>query len=192
MFKNIKRISVITHDLIMSALAWQLAWWIRFNFDIPAAYLEISYLALPLVIIIQGLTSWRFYLYRGIWRFASIPDLWNIFRSALFGALCITLVLFIAIRLENVPRLTLILYPILLIFMLGGPRLGYRAWKDHSLKFNAISGKQRVLIIGAGSAGEMLVRDILRDNLYSPIGFVDDNKDLKERKKIKTKNINNL
>jgi FlaA1/EpsC-like NDP-sugar epimerase len=163
----------------MAAVAWQATWWIRFNLDIPLYYWQLSLYVMPIILLIQGLVSWRFGLYRGLWRFASLPDLWNIFRAAVLGALCITIVLFIWNRLEGIPRAILILYPILLIFLLGGPRLAYRLWKDRSLNLKVAPDGQKVLIIGAGSAGEMLVREMLRDGNYIPVGFVDDNPLLK-------------
>ena len=65
------------------------------------------------------------------------------------------------------------------MFFLGGPRLGYRVWKDHSFSINTLNDSKRVLIIGAGRAAEMLVREIMREGVYVPIGFLDDNNDLK-------------
>jgi len=174
-----KKYLVILHDFIMTAIVWQGSWWLRFNFDIPDNYWEISIYTLPLILLIQSLVFWRFNLYRGLWRFSSLPDLWNIFRAAVFGALCITLVLFISARLENIPRSILIMYPIFLIFFLGGPRLGYRVWKDHSFKLNSATNGQRILIVGAGSAGEMLVREMLREGSYKPVGFIDDNPNIR-------------
>jgi len=177
-FKN--RNAVIFHDLFMAALAWQFTWLTRFNFSpVTNADWKISLYILPLVILIQGLTSYRFGLYRGLWRFASLPDLWNIFRASIVGALCITLALFLAIRLDGVPRSILILYPIFLVFFLGGSRLGYRFWKDHSFKLNTSNTGKKILIIGAGSAGEMLVREMLREGSYKPVGFIDDNPNIR-------------
>ncbi|MGH9202302.1 MAG: nucleoside-diphosphate sugar epimerase/dehydratase [Vicinamibacterales bacterium] len=60
------------------------------------------------------------------------------------------------------------------MLLLGGPRLGYRLWKDHTLNLRTISGGTRVLIIGAGRAGEMLVREMLHDTRYLPVGMLDD------------------
>ena len=175
-----KKNSIILHDLTMTAIAWQVSWRLRFNLNIPDNYWEVSLYTLPLIMLVQGLLFWRFSLYRGLWRFSSLPDLWNIFRAAIIGALCITLVLFISVQLENIPRSILIMYPIVLIFLLGGPRLGYRAWKDHSFKLNSVATSQKVLIVGAGSAGEMLVREMLREGSYKPIGFIDDNPGIKK------------
>jgi len=174
------RLIIILHDLFMAAAAWQMSWVIRFNFELVAyPDWKLSLYALPMIVLIQGLVSYRFGLYRGLWRFASLPDLWNIFRAAIIGALSITLFLFITIRLEGIPRSILILYPVFLIFMLGGPRLGYRFWKDNSFKLNSTATGQKVLIVGAGSAGEMLVREMLREGNYKPIGFIDDNPNVK-------------
>ncbi|MCG8379009.1 MAG: polysaccharide biosynthesis protein, partial [Proteobacteria bacterium] len=174
-----KKTQVIIHDLLMSILAWQFSWWARFNFSFPFENWEKSILLIPLVVLIQVIVFRRFRLYRGVWRFASIPDLWNIFRASIFGALSITLICFILFRLEGIPRSILILYPFFLMFFLGAPRLGYRVWKDHSFSINAITGSKRVLIIGAGRAAEMLVREIIREGIYIPVGLLDDNDQLK-------------
>jgi len=72
----------------------------------------------------------------------------------------------------------LVLYPVLLVSLLGGPRLFYRVWKDHSISLKSITTAQRVLVLGAGRAGEMLVREMRRDNAYLPVGFLDDGKGL--------------
>jgi len=169
------RTAIILHDFIMVMIAWQASWWVRFNFDFANYFWQLSIYILPLVLLVEGFVFWRFKLYLGIWRFASLPDLWNIFRAAIFGVLCISLVLFIWIRLEDIPRSVLALYPIFLIFLLGGPRLAYRMWKDYSINIKTVIGINRVLIIGAGKAGEMLAREMLRDENYTPVGFVDDN-----------------
>ncbi len=173
-----KKAQVIFHDLMMSVLAWQFSWWARFNFDFPFENWEKSFLLIPVIVLIQMAVFSRFRLYRGIWRFASIPDLWNIFRASIFGALSITLFCFIVFRLEGIPRSILILYPFFLMFFLGAPRLGYRVWKDHSLNINTKPNSKRALVIGAGRAAEMLVREIIREGSYIPIGLLDDNSQL--------------
>lgn len=179
MLKLQKKTLVIIHDLLIAVFAWQFSWWARFNFTFPFDNWEKSLLIVPLVIIIQAVLFRKFRLYKGIWRFASIPDLWNIFRASLSGALAITLISFILFRLEGIPRSILILYPFFLMFFLGAPRLGYRVWKDHSLNINTLSASKKVLVIGAGRAAEMLIREIMREGSYIPIGLLDDNKQLK-------------
>lgn len=169
-----KKVLVILHDLFMVALAWQLAWWVRFNFDFPYFNWYLSILLIPILIGVQGSLFWYFHLYRALWRFASLLDLWNIFRAALIGGVAAALVLFILFRLEGVPRSVLMLYPVFLIFLLGGPRLAYRLWKDHDLSLLPAAAKNKVLIIGAGYAGDLLVRDMHRSDSDAPVAILDD------------------
>lgn len=174
-----RRILVLVHDVLMVILAWTMASLMRGGYDGNFVGQTISNATVPAsVLLVQGLVLWKVGLYRGVWRFASIPDLWNIIRAAVLGTLAISLVLFLFNRMEGVPRTVLGLYPLFLIFLLGGPRLCYRLWKDHGLKIN-ISEAKRVLVVGAGRAGEMLVRDMRRNGTYQPVGFLDDDARLK-------------
>jgi len=175
-----KRTIIILHDLFMAAFAWQFCWWVRFNFEFPFQDWRLSVLLIPLVMVVQGAVFSIFRLYRGIWRFASVPDLLNIVRAAVLGAMCITLAMFILFRLEGVPRSILILYPMVLIFGLGAPRLGYRFLRDRRVTLDTSTVTTRVLIVGAGRAGEMVVREMLRDGRYFPVGFVDDKPELRK------------
>ena len=169
-----QRLVAFLHDLAMVPMAWIGAYWLRFNLDsIPDQFLSQAFLLLPLVWVVQGTMFWIFGLYRGIWRFASIPDMARILKSVLTGLAIIAVTSFLLTRLENVPRSVFVLDGILLILLLGGPRILYRWIKDRHLYLG--SGK-RTLIVGAGSAGELLARDLMRTASSSchPVAFVDD------------------
>ena len=168
------RATIFAHDLAMIPLAWFGGYWLRFNFDrIPPEFWRQAVLMLPVLLIAQGGMFWYFGLYRGLWRFASIPDLVRIIKAAISGIAIAAVLIFLLTRLQDVPRSIFVLDVVLLIFLLGGPRFIYRLLKDRHL-YNQ-SGK-KVLIVGAGQAGEMLVRDLLRDHAcaYLPVAFVDD------------------
>ena len=168
------RISALAHDLIMIPVAWFAAYLLRFNLEpIPEIYLSQAVAMLPLVVLIQGGAFWYFGLYRGVWRFASVPDFIRILKAIVVGVLVSTAAIFLLTRMQNVPRSIFPLYGLILILLLGGPRMIYRWVKERQLYASAT---QRALIVGAGRAGEMLVRDILRDHGYGyqPTGFVDD------------------
>jgi len=159
----------------MVPAAWMLAFWLRFNLGvIPDAYLQQGLRALLIIFPLQLGAFVFFGLYRGVWRFASLPDILRILQSVLFGTVLSLAALFIVTRGVGIPRSVPVIYTILLILFLGGPRLIYRWLKDRRLYF---SSGQRVLIVGSGQAGEMLARDILRNrsDIYRPIAFVDDN-----------------
>ncbi len=165
-----------THDMTWVGLAVYLAFAFRFDFgQIPTHHVlgawKLFYISLP----VQMFTYWFFGLYRGIWRFASLPDLQRIMRAIVVGALVTYFILFIWIRLDGIPRSTLVLYPMILIGGLAGARLLYRWFKDRRLQLSA-QDSQRVLILGAGKAGELLVRDVLQNDTYLPVGFLDDNR----------------
>lgn len=169
----------ILHDILMIPVAWFGAYWLRFNLDgIPEESMMIAMQILPYVMMVQTVAYWYVGLYRGVWRFASIPDLLRIFRSVLIGITLSFGILYLTIRLQGFPRSILPLYGILLVLFLGGSRFAVRLIKDHRLWLH---GGVRVLIVGAEQDGEGVVRDLLRneDQNYKPIGFVDDNKNKK-------------
>ena len=160
----------------MIPLAWIGAYWLRFNLGvIPEYYLESALENLLIVLVLQGVVFRYFGLYRGVWRFASLPDLIRIAKAVIVGIAFSATVLFLTTRMDGVPRSVFPLYGLLLIALLGAARFVVRWSKDRGIYSD---NAKRVLIVGAGRAGEMLVRDLLRtrDELYLPIGFVDDNK----------------
>ena len=172
--KSRNRRAAILHDVFLIPIAWFGAFWLRFNFDgIPAKELTLAFQAFPMILGVQIVAYWMFRLYRGVWRFASMPDLLRIFKAVLVGFSFALLLLFFTTRLEGIPRSIFPIYAMLLIIGLGGSRFFVR-W----LKEGKQWGKEgtRVLVVGAGKSGEGLVRDLLRqtDRLYSPVAFVDD------------------
>ncbi|MCQ8103092.1 polysaccharide biosynthesis protein [Methylomonas sp. SURF-2] len=174
-FKFRSRTSIFLHDLLMVPLAWFGAYWLRFNLDeIPDEYFYSALLFLPVVIAIQVSAFWTFGLYRGVWRFSSMPDLVRIAKSVNAGIFFIAGSLFLYNRLEGLPRSVIPLYVLILLALLCVPRFVYRFWKERAL-VDRIG--LRALIVGAGSAGDMLVRDLLSnpDSGYIPVIFADDN-----------------
>src|SRR5215469_8541199 len=167
------RWTVFLHDLLWVPLAVLLAFWIRFNLTpIPSVYFSGMLLVIGLALPFHALTLWLFGCYRGIWRYASIPDLIRLLKAVALGALATLLGAFMFQRLEGVPRSVLVLYPILLTLGLGGSRLLYRAFKDRWMKLGEPAA--RALIVGAGRAGELLIRDLRRHGPFLPVALVDD------------------
>ena len=177
---HLPRMAVIVHDLCMVALTWYGLHHLRYTFSgqTPKAFSAVE---LGFVLLAQGLVFWRVGLYRGVWRFASVPDLWNILKASTIGLLAVVLVLFFYNRADLVSRSVLLIYPLVLTMLLGGPRLLYRMWKDYNFS-RPHKHAMRVLILGAGRAGEALVRDLLRTGAYSPVGFLDDAEKLRGSK----------
>ena len=173
MATNLPRVAVVAHDLAMVWAAWTGLHLVRYALRSEPSPLATWSAETALVLLAQGVVFWRVGLYRGVWRFASVPDLINILKASLFGLVAISVALFIYNRMDQVSRTVLVLYPFVLTALLGMPRLMYRAWKDHQISRSEEAG-MRVLILGAGQAGEALVRDLRRTGSYHPVGFVDD------------------
>ena len=173
------RLLIVLHDLAMVGLVWVALRWLASAAGAPPA----PSLAIELVIVItaQGLVLRMVGLYQGLWRFASLPDLANLVRAALVGVVVVVVLLFLFGKLDLVPRRVLFPYPVVVVVMLGAPRLLYRLWKDHRQASH--SGEaQRVLVLGAGRTAENLLRELRSDGRYQPVGLLDDEAALKGAK----------
>ena len=169
------RTATIFHDVIAVLMAWLGAFWLRFNFGIPSDYWNTAIKFLPFVLVMQQTVLFVFRLDRITARFASLPDLVHIIEAALLANSLTALVLFAWNRLSGVPRSVFVLDFLLLVFLLGGIRLAFRLYKDG---FMPKKSGLTALIVGAGQAGEQLVRDLLRQGhqAYRPVGFLDDDR----------------
>jgi FlaA1/EpsC-like NDP-sugar epimerase len=174
------RVLVVIHDLVVAAIAWMLARWAAaslFDASWPAP------LALAaegiLLMSIQGFVYWRVGLYRGLWRFASLPDLVNLLRVSLLGAIAIGMVLLIMDQGVRVVAPMLWLYPLILLAALGLPRLAFRTFKDMRTEVRWRRTSQRTLVVGAGRSGRLLLPELRRRGGFELVGLLDDNRRLK-------------
>lgn len=166
------RYAVMLHDLIMVWLCWQVLLMARYALlDVAPAMPWLSWDA-AVVVGVQALAFWKVGLYRGLWRFASVADLINIFKASFIGLLAIVVV-FSYRRLDGIPMSVLVVYPFALSALLGTPRLLYRAWKDYQAQHSDVRAT-RVLVLGAGRAAESLIKDLRRSGNYEPVGLLDD------------------
>jgi FlaA1/EpsC-like NDP-sugar epimerase len=160
------------HDILASAAAWIMAFFLRFNLDVPQQYLTMMLETLMWVVPVQALIFWLFGLYRGIWRYASTPDLKRIVFAVAIAILAVS-ALFMMLQIL-VPRSVLIMDPVLLILTMGGSRFAYRMWKEQS--FGAITGAERepVVVIGSGEAAVNLIKELARSTQWRVAAVFDD------------------
>jgi FlaA1/EpsC-like NDP-sugar epimerase len=174
------RMLVVAHDLAVVCAVWLLLHWLAGQAGAPAPSALGTQLAI--VLAIQAAVLWRVGLYRGVWRFASVPDLVNLASAAFIGLLLVVPIFLVLGMLPDIPRRVLVPYPFFLVLGLGLPRLAYRLWKDHSLSLAREADATRVLILGAGRAGEMLLRELRGQERYQAVGLLDDMPALKGAK----------
>lgn len=165
---------VFAHDVVVAALGWGLAYLLRFNFSLQDEFLQQIWRTMPWVVLVQALIFWRFGLYRGIWRFASIPDLKRILIAVGLSSLAVSSILLFMHLQMNVPRSVLVLDPLLLVLMMGGSRFAYRAWREHRLYGLSQLQGEPVLVLGAGEAAVSLLKELERSTQWRVVGLLDD------------------
>lgn len=170
---NPRTLAAFLHDLVAAALAWMLAFALRFNFDIPVEFALSARHSLLWVLPMFGVLFFAFGLYRGLWRFASLSDLQHLALAVVTGAL-LTMVAVVFLGLGPIPRSVLVLHPLLLALMMGGSRFVYRSWKEHRIYGPAKMRGQPVLVLGAGEAADSLLRELSRSGLWYAVALVDE------------------
>jgi FlaA1/EpsC-like NDP-sugar epimerase len=170
---NIRIILAFIHDLLAVALAWLLAHALRANIDLYHPYDAQSLSVALWLMPIYGVFFARSGLYRGIWRFASLPDLQRIVASGLLGGLSVPALLFML--QINAPRFVLILSPFILILIMGGNRLAFRVWKARARRLATQGALQPVVILGATESASQLIKDMARSDKWEVVAIFDDN-----------------
>jgi len=169
------------HDIMAAAAAWVLGYLFRFNFEIFEPYTTTMVSNLAWLVPVQAAIFLWLRMYRGLWRYASLPDLRRILAAALLGAITIAAGV-VLLRRPDVPRSVLVLYPFLLAGIMSGSRLAYRAWREGHLRRLGGDGK-RVIVLGAGNAAANLLKNLGRSPEWQFIGLLDDDP-AKQRREI--------
>jgi FlaA1/EpsC-like NDP-sugar epimerase len=169
---QLQRALTIAVQLGVVALSNRLAFMLRFDGDLPNRANEAFWLTLPWLVAIRAVTFIPFKLYEGLWRHTSIYDL-----RAIAGGVSVSSVVFFLFTQTPLgptmyPRSIFVVDALLVMLLLGGVRMGRRL----SSELSRGKPEKRVLIFGAGDAGELIVRDMRHStsNNHQPIGFVDD------------------
>jgi len=174
MTTSYRSLLVFLFDLAAPAVAWVGAFLLRFNFGYPIPYEDHLFVGLSILVPAHAVICLRAGLYRGLWIFASLPDLKRVLRAVAVSSL--VLLVFVAMYrgASATPRSTLVLYPILLAAWMAGGRVAYRMLKEHRLYGGLNAEGKPVVIVGAGRGGAMLVRELERVPDWRVVGFVDD------------------
>ncbi len=156
------------------------AFWLRFDGTIPESAITAFMKSTPLVLIIQMSFLYFFGVSRGLWRYAGLRDFLNI-GFTVASSTIVSWALLSVFSLENYPRSIYLINAMLLLLVLSALRASKRIY---TILTQTDVGANRVLIIGAGNAGELIVRDMKQDRRHRcrPVGFIDD--DPKKREKL--------
>ena len=166
---NYRRAIVVAHDVVMTAIALVASFLLRWGTDDFLARFEriglICLAAMPLAC----LAYWFFRLQRSPWRFVSISDLGRIAAAVTVPAVFLAVVEFFFRGTVIVPRTVPVIYWLVQIALLAGPRILYRAYRSRRRDRRAFRDSYRVpvLIAGAGDETEQLIRRLGQDEVSS-------------------------
>src|SRR6266700_5867829 len=157
---------VVVHDLVATAAAIVASFYLRFDAQGLLERLDGLSIMLPGFLVYAGFVYQLFHLYKGKWRFASLPDLSNIFR-AVTGLAVSLLVLDYVLVAPNVlgafffGKQTIALYWFLQMFFLGGPRIAYRYFRYTRTRHHAMAAESTpILVLGRAADADVLLRAI--------------------------------
>ncbi len=178
-FKSSRARVAYLHDVSMAAISFPLSLYLRVGGEIY--YFAASFLIEGTIIFtaVAALVFWLANMYRGVWRYASLNDLMAITKAVTLVVLIFLPLLFLASRLQDVPRSLPLINWFVLLVLLGGPRFLYRIFKDrrleHVLEANS-TNRVPALLIGAGDAAELFIREQSRDRAaaYRLVGVIDE------------------
>lgn len=162
----IRRLFLAITDVLSVIAASLLALLLRFNLTIDSIegeYLEVMWDYLPISIIITLILFYIFRLYSSIWTFASVNELENIVISCVLSAF--SNFIGILILSWSLPRSFYFLYMFCLIALVTATRFGYRALRLQRKKSISKKLGNNVMIIGAGEAGNMIMREMISNEL---------------------------
>lgn len=172
---NRYRIPEILGDIILVAVAFFLAFLLRFDFSVPSNQLA---LLKTFILPVLGAKLVIFYftgLYRRMWRYASIRDFYVIILASILGTLAVIVIIFFIYR-AAFPRSVVALDGILTMALTMGARFAVRGVRELGLKNIFAPAIKPILIVGAGDTGETILREMLkrRELSYKPVGLIDD------------------
>jgi len=167
---------VLLHALLVVA-SYGLAFLLRFDFAIPDRYADTFLLTFPLALGIRLVVFEMFHLYAGLWQYVSLRDLLSVIKATTVSSALFAAAVFGLYNYgfgTGFPRSVVILDWILCMGLVGGARMLNRQFRE--IRFSRRSKERRALIIGAGDAGETLLREINHSFSldYDIVGFVDD------------------
>lgn len=173
-FIEYRRVFIVLFHVAVVAASNFLAFYIRFEGNIPQAAMAFIPYSILLLLLIRLPLFYVFGLYRGLWRYAGMIDLQKILLSASISSAVFAMIVYWGFGSHAYPRSVIVIDWLLVVGFTGGVRFAMRSYRD-LMRAKDKTGK-RTLVIGAGNAGEMIVRDMMNNPYYEydPIGFIDD------------------
>ena len=179
-----QRVLEIGLDFVLICLALYSAHLLRYEGAIPALVEGPLRQAIPWTIVWRLVAFWYFGLYRSMWRYTGVKDLINVFKAVSLSSLMVVLTLTLLYRFEGFSRSAFVLDWLLMCIFAGGARVAVRALREAMADARGGKSDRQIIIIGAGDAGEMVLRELRKNRTLAmtAIGFLDDDPAKRERR----------
>jgi FlaA1/EpsC-like NDP-sugar epimerase len=174
---NRRRLWQLVFDAALIAAAWRLAYFLRFDKETPIYYRHLlSWQVFAVVVAVKLSVFVLFGFYNRWWRYVSTRDMWSLVRGVTVATLLADLILYaFPPAHERLSRGVAALDYLLLLAFVAGTRLLARTLIERP-RTGLVARGREVLVVGAGDAGQLIVRELQRNSALgtTPIGFVDD------------------
>ena len=175
---NRHRIWQLVADAGLIALAWYLAFTLRFDQGVPRYYDTLFRQTILIVVAIKLVVFVLFRFYDRWWRYVSIRDMWSAVRGVTAASLVasLTVYFFSPVAQVRLPRSVAVMDWLLLLGLIAGTRLFARSVIERPGTGRLVARGKEVLVVGAGDAGQLTIREMQRNRQlgYTPIGLIDD------------------
>jgi FlaA1/EpsC-like NDP-sugar epimerase len=175
---NRHRIWQLVADAALIALAWYLAFELRFDHGVPRYYDTLFRRTILIVVGIKLIVFVLSGFYDRWWRYVSIRDMWSAMRGVTIASLLasVTVYFFSPVAQVRLPRSVAIMDWLLLLGLVAGTRLLARSVIERPGTGRLVARGKEVLIVGAGDAGQLVILEMLRNRQLgcTPIGVIDD------------------
>ena len=174
-FSYKRRIFEVLLDVVLIVLAYWSAYAIKFEPFSNSPAWKLFLRTLPVLVVVRLAAFLFFGVYRGIWRYTSIDDLMAFAKAVAAGSIISLVIVLFKFRFQGFSRAIFVIDALVMLMLLAGSRVAFRFFRQ-ALPAADMDKGRRVLIYGAGDAGELLLRELLnnRELGYAPVGFMDD------------------
>ncbi len=175
--------TMLAGDAVLISLAYLSAYLIRFDLGMPDTQLKIFLHSVHWIVIVKLIGFYFFDLYRGMWRYTGVHDIANIAKACLTTTVGIMVLILLIFGFQGLSRSIFLIDGVMTFCFISGFRVGIRllfSRPANGFRRRLFSQRdpnaRRILILGAGSAGEKLLREIFENDRlkYEVVGFIDD------------------
>ena len=180
-FNTNKNLIAFFLDILLVSISWVVAFYLRFNFDLPETHINNLIESFPFVVIIQGVVIYKLALYRGTWRYVSFLEVKKIILGVLLGSLILGSIFLIIRDYILIPRSVFIIYPLSLIVLMCGIRFSYRVAIDNPYFYKKSYDSSPVVVIGSGPAAVSLIKELILGKDWKVVSVLDDDSSMHGR-----------